>query len=325
MELLIPRMAVQTANLLVAQHFVSPTPILQALLFAHALGREIDRQPLGVAVLHHDAQPLGEERVEFFPQQRRGSVLIDQGDYAKGGNSLSLQPTVTGHLLLSLVLRFDEGPAHSDVERFLRHARFSGGQVLGHAPLVSCDTPRDIERHVRTGYWLIERSDLVEPHAPLESLVQALGRRAESSTSRGSKGTAAGKDGPPVPPFVDVLQHNDIETQDFALEIDFENDDIPEDDDIEREANGDAWLAPAVLGYALTTDLSRRRGVRGEGLHAFAEPLIGLVQFLSARHWRQRRIAELPWWRCGWRSADVFVGTQDPELSLSSSNPGDFR
>ena len=100
MELLISRMEVQAANALVGQHFIATTPVVQASMFAHALGREVGRLPTAVAVLHHDSQLLGESGAGFYgrfhAQQRRGSVFLDDTDYSsKNKHALSLQPTAT--------------------------------------------------------------------------------------------------------------------------------------------------------------------------------------------------------------------------------------
>ena len=73
-----------------------------------------------------------------------------------------------------------------------------------------------------------------------------------------------------------------------------------------------SWLAATVLGYAMTTPFARRRGVRmtDDGttpLHAWCEPLLGLVQYVSRHRHGQRPI---PFWRMEWMQDDVFIVTQ---------------
>ncbi|MGY6277235.1 type I-F CRISPR-associated protein Csy2 [Methylomonas sp. MgM2] len=68
-----------------------------------------------------------------------------------------------------------------------------------------------------------------------------------------------------------------------------------------------SWLTPTTLGYAAITDFAQRGGVRDGYPHAYAEPLIGLAQYVSPRHWGER---PLPLWRGHWPQDDVFIVTQ---------------
>lgn len=339
MIILIPGLQVQAANAMAGQHFVSTAPVMQASLFGHALGREVGRQPDAVAVLHHDAQLLAESGPGFYgryhPQQRRGAVFIDDTDYSsKNKHALSLQPTFSAHLRLTVILRFRDAPIVSDVQRFLWHARFSGGQVIGHDRVQAFDSEEALLKHAKAGWWLIERSDLVDPAAPVESLLGALGRRPRRAD---------------LPKLQTVLASTTtLDPDDQMIELDpsdeYGQDDedsfgfAPNGDEDESETIDDAspaepldlgsgWLAPAVLGYAATTDFARRTGARGDYLHAFGESLVGLVQFVSARRWRDRQ-APIPWWQHGWLQDDVFIVTQDNGLFLESQadpRQGDFK
>lgn len=51
------------------------------------------------------------------------------------------------------------------------------------------------------------------------------------------------------------------------------------------------WLMPTALGYVEITERSNRKNVRGGFIHAYAEPLVGLVQYQSIRD------AGLAFWR----------------------------
>ncbi len=48
----------------------------------------------------------------------------------------------------------------------------------------------------------------------------------------------------------------------------------------------DTWLSAACLGYAAVTPFERRGGARDGYTHAFAEPLVGMVQYRSLRQWK---------------------------------------
>ena len=60
------------------------------------------------------------------------------------------------------------------------------------------------------------------------------------------------------------------------------------------------WLSAACLGYAAITSFEHRGGVRGGYTHAWAEPLIGRVQYRSLRQWRKEADAEEALWRPVW-------------------------
>lgn len=78
---------------------------------------------------------------------------------------------------------------------------------------------------------------------------------------------------------------------------------------------GNTWLAAACVGYAAVTPFEHRAGVRNGFLHAFAEPLVGMVQYCSLRSWLRENDAEDALWRPLWpeEAGDVFVLQQDKE------------
>ena len=77
------------------------------------------------------------------------------------------------------------------------------------------------------------------------------------------------------------------------------------------------WIVPANLGYALLETPRTRQGARDGRNHAFAEPMIGLVRFVSAAACRARDRALSPQdlWRYGWDD-DQFLITNRQGLSL---------
>lgn len=60
------------------------------------------------------------------------------------------------------------------------------------------------------------------------------------------------------------------------------------------------WLSAACLGYAAITPFEHRGGARCGYTHAFAEPLVGTVQYRSLRQWRKEADAEEALWRPVW-------------------------
>jgi hypothetical protein len=60
------------------------------------------------------------------------------------------------------------------------------------------------------------------------------------------------------------------------------------------------WMSAAVIGYVAISSIQRRAGARDGHLHAYVEPLVGLIQYLSIRS-----TSTLPMWRY---QADVDEG-----------------
>jgi CRISPR-associated protein Csy2 len=270
--LLLPRLEVRTANAQSTWWLINAAPVVAANLFAHNLGRKTGILPRRVGILHHDAQLLGEVFYrEFRPQQRRGAVYINGDDYSsKNKHALSLQPTATCHLNLSLVLVFDavDGPPSvPEVEAFLGGARLAGGQIVRFGASKSAGSLSELRQALPAGYWIVERPDLMSAPDPstdsLDALIAAcsLPRRRRPETSSNAEPTSR-----------------------------------PE-----------SWIVPTTLGYALLNEATDRPGARDGYLHAYAEPLVGLVQYLSLRHLADQA---LPFWRTVWPRDDVFLVTQ---------------
>lgn len=262
--LLIKKMKVHQANALTTPYSVTAAPIMAANLFAHAIGIAVDVPHTGIAYLHHDGRYLAENdyRAEFYMtqfQQRRAATYIDKNDYAQGTMSLSLQPVATINLSLSLVIEFPTPPDKEAVRAFLANGRFSGGKIENFKDIVIFDEfDEDGYRAIPgNGYWLVDRSDLVNDSNPIETLIESLGTKtvADSDTNN-------------------------------------------------------SWLTPIIAGYALISEpTSETEGVRSlsDGTypeHAFAEPLLGLAQYVSAR---SREGQAIPLWRDEWLDHNVFV------------------
>lgn len=193
--LAIKDIAVQTANVRPVWWVVAAAPVVPAVQFAHALGRSAGALPTGIHLIHHDTQHLGEPAFDYgryAPQQRRGAMLINNEDYASGSKprnagktmksigTLSLQPTATAHLSLSLVIEFD-GSAFSSgwrsdlANKFLEGARFAGGQIINPPKLGEHNNLESALWQIGRGFLITDRRDLLEGRPdPLAALVEAL-------------------------------------------------------------------------------------------------------------------------------------------------------
>ncbi len=278
--LLLTRLHIRGANALGGNYAMTPAQVMACVLFGHNLGLKTNCRPLRVAILHHDAQMLGEYGsngfYDFHPQQRRGATFIDRVDYSsKNAHALSLQPTASCHLTLSLLIDVKGSVNIDRIRRFLCTARIAGGCIDHYGEIAAAHDLDELP--LPKGFWLIERSDLLQTEtSPVDALVAAIGRKA-------AKREAA--------------------TQDPGAAL---------------PALPESWLAASVLGYAMTTPFETRAGVRqtdqGETpLHAFCEPLLGLVQYVSTGDYGARPI---PFWEHTWLDDDVFLVRQSESISV---------
>lgn len=278
--LLLPRLRIRAMNAMAGNYAITPAQVMAFVLFGHNLGLKTRCRPLRVAILHHDAQLLGEYGsngfYDFHPQQRRGATFIDKVDYSsKNAHALSLQPTATCHLTLSLLIDVKGSVNIDRIKSFMRTARIAGGCIDGHGEIRAAHDLDELP--LPKGFWVVERSDLLRTEAsPVDALIAAIGRKAVKAEAT----TPATDAEPPALP--------------------------------------QSWLAASVLGYAMTTPFETRSGVRqtdqGETpLHAFCEPLLGLVQYVSTRDYGARPI---PFWEHTWLQDDVFVARQSETTSV---------
>ena len=256
----IPHIQVQGANLQTSGILLGGVPLMASTMFAHALARKLGVKDTGVIYIHHDRQDLGGFAYgRFTPAQRRGSAFINKNDYSsKNPNALSLQPTASCHLHLSLVIRFDgrRRPRLADLQKLLMNSRFAGGQITSYGAVEWADdnekTLKDVLGNtIKTGFVVLDRQDVLLAYQQSQNL-----NRLQAFTRL----LALTKDG---------LNHA------FG------------------EYHGLSFLSATNLGYALLEDpKTDRTGVRQAYTleqaviptpHAYAEPLIGLVQYVSIR------------------------------------------
>lgn len=180
--LLIQKLKVKGANALSSPYAITGAPIMAANLFAHALSRIVGTKSTGVAYLHHDGRYHAESDVSadfnkttFY--QPRAASFISKKDYAGDSLSLSLQPVATISLTVSLIIEFESRPNEENVKKFLYGGRFAGGVIEGYRDVLVFDE-YDGSGYLAlpaTGYWLVDRNDLMEGNDPVASLVSNLG------------------------------------------------------------------------------------------------------------------------------------------------------
>lgn len=85
-----------------------------------------------------------------------------------------------------------------------------------------------------------------------------------------------------------------------------------------QQQRNSAWMVPVNLGYALLESPKERRGARDGLRHAFAEHMIGLVQYRSIRKVRTE-ITEDRLWRWRWENDQFFVSNHHPWFEAGST------
>lgn len=289
--LVIPYLKVQAANFQSSGLVMGGAPLMATAMFSHNLARQIQSKVEGFYYIHHDMQRLGGMAYgRFTPAQRRGAVFIGKNDYSsKNKYALSLQPTASCHLLVSLVIEFKARSINLDaIVQLLRRSKFAGGQIIEFGQLKAFENADEALKHISSGFLVQDRHDLLVKYQEnyhvnrLQAFTQLLARKPTA------------KDAPP------------------ALDL------IPEENL--------AWLSATTLGYALLEpETFERTGVRHadhqeQTAHAYAEPLTCLIQYLSlnqilddyesdeAEKWDDLTVLK---WSYQWQSDDVFLLQQN--------------
>lgn len=359
--LLIKRLEVNNVNAL-THYLVTNGPSVNAAIgMAHAICRLSEygvKDFRGVALIHHGAA-LQAEYDRFgkaLPIQRRGTSYINRKDYASshkdGTNiSLSLQPIVTRHETISLVLRFDREHDLNEqqIKSFLRGGRFAGGCIQRYAGVSFHDSSADVQKHLGSGFAVMDKTDLIAASALKtdHALLDYLHRYSEQVTAAAIDAVnqaqchfqqkRADKDIDEhllkriTTKFSDVLdslgtlQSSNRTENDNALpplqllarfskqlctqlnKVDVLAEQLDHCITPITECIADfSWLSATSLGYSLINEPTERVNARDGYPHAFAEPLLGLVQY---RFIRQTDNAKLPFWQGKWQNTHTFILT----------------
>ncbi len=245
----IPRMRVQNANIQTNGLLLGGVPLFAANMFAHHLARQLGTQEQGIIYIHHDQQRLGGQAYgRFTPAQRRGAVFIGKKDYSsKNKYALSLQPTASCHLEFSLVIKFSSSRISPEkLTNILKRSRFAGGQIIEFLDITT-HAENELEnalKKIKTGFAILDRQDLLIEYQQRKQINR-------------------------VQAFTQLLG-----LKADALRAFFNDQNL-------------SWISATNLGYALLEPLTdQRAGIRQAQdqettVHAYAEPLIGIVQYFS--------------------------------------------
>jgi CRISPR-associated protein Csy2 len=263
--LVIPHIKVLNANAQPAAWLIGPPPVTAYAGFAHALALALGAKGhLGIGIVHHDIQFLGEVDPRggtLYPHQFRAASFIDKDDYASS-NKYALSSQPGVRCHLSVSVAI-----RFDVNAVLNtdgvSAFLRGGRLAGGS----------IVEH---GFDTAKKTSVFEDEYDLSKISDAIGPGFALHDR----------------PDLMVMQPGDTDLLDTLLRV--TRRDAPRGED-------DTWIQPTTLGYAQITSAKPRRNVRGAMPHAFAEPLVGLVQY------RALRAHDLPFWRYTCPEPGVFV------------------
>jgi CRISPR-associated protein Csy2 len=169
----VSHLKVTGANVLSASWLVSPAQVIPALMFSHNMGRRTGFSPTGVAIVHHDYNLVGEWFSGGFGAYQRTEIGAGvSGNKVRGPS----QPTILANMELSLYIEFEgDPPSESALKKFFEGGiRFSGGTAQIRKPNSGY---RQIVEGVKkeSGFWIVDRTDLVDPKQPLNSIVNNIG------------------------------------------------------------------------------------------------------------------------------------------------------
>lgn len=312
--LIIPRMNVQSSNAVSTYMFFNGAPLTAASSFVHNMGLKCDFEDdiEGFACIHHDSQMLGDkDQIGYFLHQRKGASLINKKDYAKNGMTLSMQPTATRHLTISIVVKLSEDCRYndSDLEAFLFSARFNGGQLISYEKPDIYDSLEGLRDVAPSGFWVLDRKDLIgcdrDPSKQildiltlkssfwlnrLESFIDQC-RKLESLQDQDRKqieGMAKcledlldeklGKERKEEKIIHDPLKL--ISKLNMSDKGDLSSQFMSS---IKNFLNEYSWLSTTCIGYSCLTPFEERQNARNNKKHAYAEPLVGLTQYRSSQ------------------------------------------
>lgn len=268
--LVIPRINVNNANAQPAWWMIGPPPITAYAGFSHALALALGLPRCkGFGVVHHDIQFLGETiGGNFRPHQFSAAMFIDENDHVKAPN-----------------------PANPGKMREQPSVRTSKMAVVKKHPLSSQPTAR-----CRLSVSLVIRFD-DDDGLDIEGALQRFLRGARLAGGNivkygkialfGNLNEASEylKVGHAIHERQDLMvrQEGDRDMLDVVLRL-------TDPQHYRADPEATPWLLPTTLGYRAITPFQQRKNVRNGFPHAYAEPLVGMVQYRTLRE------APLPIW-----------------------------
>jgi CRISPR-associated protein Csy2 len=287
--IVIPHLRVEHANALQTWWIIGTPSPMTVHGFVRALGLKLDVAFDAFAIVHHNVQWLASEvsgaeygrksvggrddknwdalfwNRRVVPHQVQGASYINKNDHIAGGFSKGLQPTARCHVEMSIVVRapMDSVVDPQDIIKALWSGFLGGGSIAEHGDPAMTTSLGEAKQLLTSGHFIVDRADLtqkkmrVAQHAGgadaleviLECLVAQPRLNHDAGAEDGANDGANDEERPPSP-----------------------------------ARPPEAWLSANVIGYIALEDPRQRIGVRGDLPHAYAEALVGLIEYRSVRN-----------------------------------------
>lgn len=271
---------------MVSWNVVGAPPITAHLGFAGAIAHRWGLKAKGIAVLHHGVDHEGTEKFGRLEPSRVRGVPLQVNESARQKKfSLSDQPCALTHYEASLVLKMQgeaavleelrEAAVDGRLKQWLQSTlRLAGGPLVSIGGVLLADYQNEaLGKLPKTGHFVVDVSQELSPENaeqdPLDRAIALLYPRQDQGDGQSE-----------------------------------ENDEGSPKNDEDRPLK--RWLALSNLGFLRLSEVAHREGVRQDLPHAFAEPLLGLVEYVPLR--RAARRSNLPiFWSFTHPQDDVIV------------------
>lgn len=182
--IIIPHIKIQKANALATSWCINACPVFAINMFIHALSAETKSDIESVGIIHHQAQILAENiNYQYYPHQYRGASYINKEDYSSKskGPVLSIQPTVSMHFSVSLLLKMKETssiPNESTLNNFLREKHLAGGIILEHEKIQYMEyfQKNKIMDYIHGGFFIADESHQLGVTHRLKNFIELTSR-----------------------------------------------------------------------------------------------------------------------------------------------------
>ena len=254
---------VQHANAMTSWNVISAPPITAHVGFGMAIAHhyEMSADFKGIAILHQGLDHEGRYMYgRLEPNRVRGLPVVTNRSGLNMSKGLSGQPFAICHYEFSCVLRFEgdvsqklmddltqAGYGELFLNRLKSQMRFAGGLIVRVDKILATQSKEEAFRILpKSGSWVLDRKDLIENRKEEENQLDA----ALSN----------------LYPYQSPEQKNALTKE--------------EKEEIQKNK---PWLSMSSVGYSLLTKLRQTDGVRQNLDHAYAETLLGLIEYRSFR------------------------------------------
>lgn len=165
----IKNIEVMRMNTKQSSYLHSPTPVFACVSLGHKIGCDLNCNIVGTGMVHHNSEWLIEEIcnggtgfISKHPVQFRGTP---SGKKLPSPNALSLQPTITANITISLIFKIQENtvPSINDIYGKIKTLKISGGIAhnISKSQIVLSDNLNNLMTKINNGFWIEDATEIV--------------------------------------------------------------------------------------------------------------------------------------------------------------------